>query len=526
MSSFATSLQKSSTSIADAPTGMFQPRPFAAPPEQETTEQDNPEEAQDVATAGELYDIPLFPPTPPADNANGSELPVQAKLTIGQPGDKYEQEADRTAAQVMAMPDAAVQRSTQDVTEDDEGAMPAIQRQGLEEDSEEDTTVAQVQPAVQRETLIDDSEEETEKPLRPKSFLQAKGENAQAPQGFETKLAQHKGKGKPLSQEARSFMEPRFGADFSGVRVHEAPQEAGAIKAQAFTHGQDINFISGKYNPGSSSGKELLAHELTHTIQQTGGQVQARKIFHSKAPQNKLQRLQTKFANKQKLQPKLIDGEQPYLNKETDGTIQTPESKQISNRPQDIDGLRKDEATSVTSHSPKAGVSQKDQPETMNTSEATPQNKKVQSETQVKDRPDDKDAILDVLETASAESENLNVAFENSVDISASDTKAQTSIVEKVQKTEGATKSTRKSADGQTPEMPSVSGNSNQVSNKSQNITPSVTAISLPELAKDDSTQATGINNLFPILDEVFNLFISSSDREQGYFILKEGCRC
>jgi len=66
-------------------------------------------------------------------------------------------------------------------------------------------------------------------------------------------------------------MEPRFGGiDFSNVQVHETPDLANSIQAQAFTHGQDIYFNSGKYNPGSSSGKELLAHELTHVVQQTG----------------------------------------------------------------------------------------------------------------------------------------------------------------------------------------------------------------------------------------------------------------
>lgn len=63
-------------------------------------------------------------------------------------------------------------------------------------------------------------------------------------------------------------MEPRFGTDFSNVRVHETPDLANSIQAQAFTHGQDIYFNSGKYNPGSSGGKELLAHELTHVVQQ------------------------------------------------------------------------------------------------------------------------------------------------------------------------------------------------------------------------------------------------------------------
>jgi len=63
-------------------------------------------------------------------------------------------------------------------------------------------------------------------------------------------------------------MEPRFGADFSDVQIYETPDLANAIQAQAFTHGQDIYFNSGKYNPVSNGGKKLLAHELTHVIQQ------------------------------------------------------------------------------------------------------------------------------------------------------------------------------------------------------------------------------------------------------------------
>ncbi|MEB3356329.1 MAG: DUF4157 domain-containing protein [Synechococcales bacterium] len=173
---------------------------------------------------------------------------IQPKLTIGQPGDKYEQEADRTAAQVMAMPE-----------------------------SKSSTPKSEIQNPKSK--------------IHPKPLLQLKGNSLKAPKNFESQLAKHKGSGQPLSDETRAFMEPRFGADFSGVRVHEAPQESGAIGAQAFTHGQDIYFNSGKYNPGASSGKELLAHELTHTIQQAGGQIRSRAIGNHP---NKNKKLQTK----------------------------------------------------------------------------------------------------------------------------------------------------------------------------------------------------------------------------------------
>ncbi len=79
--------------------------------------------------------------------------------------------------------------------------------------------------------------------------------------------------GRPLDLPTRSFMEPRFGRDFSGVRVHTdsaAAESARAVNANAYTVGQDIVFDEGKYNPSSQAGKRLLAHELAHTVQQHG----------------------------------------------------------------------------------------------------------------------------------------------------------------------------------------------------------------------------------------------------------------
>jgi hypothetical protein len=81
------------------------------------------------------------------------------------------------------------------------------------------------------------------------------------------------GGGTALSDSARTFHEPRFGADFSGVRVHRGPEasaRAHQINARAFTLGRDIYFGEGEYNEGSSSGRHLLAHELTHVLQQAG----------------------------------------------------------------------------------------------------------------------------------------------------------------------------------------------------------------------------------------------------------------
>ncbi len=83
-----------------------------------------------------------------------------------------------------------------------------------------------------------------------------------------------KGNGRGLDGAARSVMEPVFGADFSDVRVHTGPQAdslSRTLSARAFTTGRDIFFRDGEYNPGSSSGRDLLAHELTHVVQQGEG---------------------------------------------------------------------------------------------------------------------------------------------------------------------------------------------------------------------------------------------------------------
>ena len=124
---------------------------------------------------------------------------------------------------------------------------------------------------------------ETEEELQTK----AEDNNTQAVSNLESRLGSSKGGGSPLSDDVRAFMEPRFGADFSGVRVHNdssAVQMNKELSAQAFAHGNDIYYGAGK-SPGND---ELTAHELTHTIQQTGGN-QAKFINKKENQENKVQ---------------------------------------------------------------------------------------------------------------------------------------------------------------------------------------------------------------------------------------------
>ncbi len=162
--------------------------------------------------------------------------PVQAKLTIGKPGDKYEQEADETARQV-------VQRIHQPRSE-------KLQRESLPQEEEE----LQMKPMVQR---VSDG-------------------GIAASSDLETSIQQARGGGQPLAESIKSPMERAFGADFSGVKVHvdsQADQLNRSIQAKAFTTGQDVFFRQGAYEPGSPGGQELLAHELTHVVQQRGNSV-------------------------------------------------------------------------------------------------------------------------------------------------------------------------------------------------------------------------------------------------------------
>lgn len=92
----------------------------------------------------------------------------------------------------------------------------------------------------------------------------------------ERQIENLKGGGVPLPQETRLFFERRMGAKFAHVRIHtdgNAIEASRAIKARAFTVGNNIAFNAGEYAPDTDKGRHLLAHELTHVVQQTGGSV-------------------------------------------------------------------------------------------------------------------------------------------------------------------------------------------------------------------------------------------------------------
>ena len=165
---------------------------------------------------------PLLPQLYPFGDACHTSPPrVQAKLKIGQPGDKYEQEADRVADEVMAP-------SANSVT----SGKPIYIQSYAEHDTKCTDTVS----------------------IRANNVIT--------------------GYGRPLEPAMREDLEHRFGYDFSKVRVHlgvEADQSSRKVNAQAYTVGRDIVFGAGQYAPSTMEGRKLIAHELTHVIQQEKG---------------------------------------------------------------------------------------------------------------------------------------------------------------------------------------------------------------------------------------------------------------
>lgn len=178
---------------------------------------------------------------------------IQTKLRISSPGDNYEREADRVAEQVLRAPDSGVQR-----------------RSGEEEDLIQEKPIAdQITPLVQRQT--EPEEEEEDEAIQTKA---AAGQMRAVTPEIGDQIESLQGGGQPLPQSARAFFEPRFGYDFSQVRLHTGPrasETAKALNAQAFTRGRDVVFGGGQYVPETAKGSKLLAHELTHVVQQRTG---------------------------------------------------------------------------------------------------------------------------------------------------------------------------------------------------------------------------------------------------------------
>ncbi|MBP0029806.1 DUF4157 domain-containing protein [Roseofilum sp. Guam] len=270
-------------------------------------------------------DVNLKPLAARIQRTPGKSIKIQPELIVGAPGDRYEQEADLMADRVMKastpvqrdeepeqQPDNTTLQSSPETLQRINGrpnrrrtkAIPYAAILGNQEESEDEQNVnitlkreeeAEESPAPPPEPQfpqVNTDEQNVNITLKPEpnpaiespveindspATVQADSDGSfQASSGIESKIKSKEGGGSSLPTETKGFMESRFNNDFSGVRVHtdsDAVQMNKDLGAKAFTHKKDIYFNSGQYNPGSTSGKHLLAHELTHTIQQTGPSV-------------------------------------------------------------------------------------------------------------------------------------------------------------------------------------------------------------------------------------------------------------
>jgi uncharacterized membrane protein YqiK len=219
---------------------------------------------------------------------------VQRKLSVGKANDPAEKEAESAASQVASQPvKKAEEKKEEPVQKAEEKKEEPVQKaeekkeepvQKAEEKKEEPVQKAEEkkeEPVQKAEKKEEDKVSKAEKhvhaktaPLIQRAAMVEEGEqgDAAAP-SFESLLSKRKGMGFELPDDIRKDMETKFHASFKDVRIHtdkEASDMCEGIHALAFAHGYDIYFNEGMYNPNALSGRELLAHELAHVVQQNG----------------------------------------------------------------------------------------------------------------------------------------------------------------------------------------------------------------------------------------------------------------
>jgi Domain of unknown function (DUF4157) len=207
-----------------------------------------------TSLAWDFSNIPILPPERASRPQLSSPL-VQAKLAIGQVNDPLEQEADRIAEHLMTTP------------------VPV-------------PSIGGVSPRISRKCAACEAEDQAQ-------TLQTKAATTSGPAAGYAPSAVYEAagsSGQPLDASARAYFEPRFGHDFSRVRIHNdsaAHEAAASIDAKAYTVGSDLVFAPGQYAPHTPEGRQLLAHELTHVVQQAGGEAPRliqRQVFRPRHP--------------------------------------------------------------------------------------------------------------------------------------------------------------------------------------------------------------------------------------------------
>lgn len=232
---------------------------------------------------------PFFSKQSDADKPHQQNTFFQAKFSVNKPGDKYEQEADAVAGKVVnktAHNNSIVQQkeisSIQRLSTEEEKPSTNDGRMAMDKEIQEMPIQRNRDAEKEKEKMgsiqkcscnngepvqkMDEQEEE-------KNAVQTKAENnnSTVSDAVSSKINNTKGNGGKLSKNVNNEMSSSIGADFSNVKIHTNSNSISMNKelnAQAFTHGNDIYFNEGKFNPATAEGKFLLAHELTHVVQQ------------------------------------------------------------------------------------------------------------------------------------------------------------------------------------------------------------------------------------------------------------------
>lgn len=240
--------------FAQKPTAIQQARPVSMVPK-------GPSVSDHRVSAGSLISVPVHPPAP-----------IQPKLEVSRPDDRLEQEADQVADKVMRMhevgvigaSDGAIQRcACQEGDNEELGASQGISGGSTGEPFEDlggEAPVDQVAAVPVEDEQVSLKAESSSGPA-----------TLEAPQSVHQKLLDRRASGERMPETTRKGMERAFGCDFSRVRIHRdaaAANLSADLHAHAFAHRNEIYFGHGKFAPDQPSGKRLLAHELTHVVQQ------------------------------------------------------------------------------------------------------------------------------------------------------------------------------------------------------------------------------------------------------------------
>jgi hypothetical protein len=213
---------------------------------------------------------------------------VQRKLSVSKPGDASEKEAD-SAAQKITQVQKAEKKEEEPVqkAEKKEEETPVQKEEKKEEkpvqkeEKKEEEKPVQKAEKKEEEKPVQKEEKKEEAPVQARqdprvqraAMAIEQGEPDASNPSFEERLMKRKGIGFELPDDLRRDMEGKFHTSFKDVRIHtdkEAAEMCDTVHALAFAHGYDIYFNSGMYNPEAESGRELLAHELAHVVQQNG----------------------------------------------------------------------------------------------------------------------------------------------------------------------------------------------------------------------------------------------------------------